>query len=146
MAITDNILGDRNNAGFTSSIVTSKTYRDISLTFIHPVRGNMIISNDLEAIKNSIRNIVLTPIGSRPFFPEFGTSVPDLLFENFGFPTNIDLQNEIREGIIRWEPRLSAIDVEAEPLIDDNAYRIRVVFQPNFQGVSEIEFLLNRIR
>lgn len=146
MAITDNILGDRNNAGFTSSIVTSKTYRDISLTFIHPVRGNMIISNDLEAIKNSIRNIVLTPIGSRPFFPEFGTSVPDLLFENFGFPTNIDLQNEIREGIIRWEPRLSAIDVEAEPLIDDNAYRIRVVFQPSFQGVSEIEFLLNRIR
>lgn len=146
MAINDNRFADYNSSGFTSSIVASKTYEDLSFSFIHPARGNVLISRDLEAVKNSVKNIVLTPVGTRPFFPEFGTRANTLLFEHFGFPTNIELENEIENAITRWEPRIKNLSVEAIPQEELNAYKITITFRPGFDGVYQLEFLLNRIR
>ena len=141
-----NVLSDYNLSNATASTVASKTYSDLSNSLIHPATGDVVVARDLEAIRNSIKNIVLTPLGTRPFFPEFGTDVDSLLFENFNFITAVALEQEILTGVSRFEPRISNISVSATPQPDEHIYTINITFTPYFGGVYSLQFTLNRIR
>jgi len=141
-----NVLSDYNLSRSTASTVASKTYSDLSNSLIHPATGDVVIARDLEAIRNSIKNIVLTPLRTRPFFPEFGTNVDNLLFENFNFITAVALEEEILTGVSRFEPRISNISVSANPNEELNTYNISITFTPYFGGVYNLQFTLNRIR
>ena len=66
----------------SSTIVSKNLWKDLDLLFrVHPVTGDVVTRTDVEAVKRSVRNIVLTNKYERPFKPNFGTSLRELLFE-----------------------------------------------------------------
>jgi phage baseplate assembly protein W len=139
-------LSDYNKSGYIASPVSGEVYRDVSFSFIHPATGNVLVSTDLDAIRNSIKNILLTPIGTRPFFPIFGTRVTSLLFELADPQTERILEDEIVNGITRWETRVTNVRAEVYDYNERNAYSVTVYFTATYGVNAELKFLLNRIR
>lgn len=139
------ILSDYNRSGYKPSLVSSSIYKDVSSSFINPMSGDVLTSTDIDSVKNSIRNIVLTPIGSRPFFPEFGSRVGDLLFELADITTKVAIETEISESVSNFEPRVSELKVEVNDQSEQNAYFVTLTFSMDYV-VGTIEFILNRIR
>jgi len=147
--VGNRILSDYNGSGtgtYTPSSVAQDVYTDVATSFIHPVSGDALLSRDIDAVKNSIRNIVLTAKGERPFNPEFGSGVGALLFELADGATAAAIESEITAAIIRWEPRVTDIFTRVDDEHERNAYRVQVAFTMNGQLEVTIEFLLNRIR
>ena len=83
-----------------------KTYSDLNLNFTrNPATGDVARLTDIEAVKRSVRNLILTNQFERPFHPEIGSSVRALLFENVTPLNAILLEDRIREVIINFEER-----------------------------------------
>jgi phage baseplate assembly protein W len=139
-------LSDYNKSGYIASPVSGEVYRDVSFSFVHPATGDVLVSTDLDAIRNSIKNIILTPIGTRPFFPIFGTRVTSLLFELADPQTERILEDEIVNGITRWETRVTNVRAEVYDYSERNAYSVTVYFTATYGVNAELKFLLNRIR
>ena len=65
---------------------STRVYKDLNLNFTrNPVTGDVATVTDVNAVKRSIRNLLLTNHYDRPFHPEVGSGIPNLLFENFVF-------------------------------------------------------------
>jgi len=87
-------------------------YSDIDLDFkAHPVSGDIVTLTDMEALKRSVRNLVLTKRYDRPFRPELDAGVHQYLFELATPVTAIKIKNKIEETIRRDEPRVELLDV-----------------------------------
>ena len=126
----------------------SKRFRDLDLDFErHPVSGDVTMKNNTEAIKRSVRNLVLTNPREKFFHPEIGSGVRDLLFENFTPVVKIKLERNIRTLIENYEPRVVLDDVNVFFVERDNrlevSIRFEVVGQP---GTADLTFPLERIR
>jgi phage baseplate assembly protein W len=91
----------------------SRQFRDISLSFSkNPVTGDInILKNDL-AIKNAVKNIILTKPGEKLYEPYFGSKVTDLLFESIDFLVLDQIRDEIFRVLLQYEPRIEVQDVE----------------------------------
>jgi phage baseplate assembly protein W len=100
-----------------------------------------------DSIINSLKNIVLTKRGERPFFPEFGCNISGLLFENFSKFTTDAIETEIKTAIENFEPRIRTIKVEAVESQDNQSIEIRLFFTTinNSENIS-ISFFLSRLR
>ena len=108
---------------------SSRIYRDLNLNFnAHPVTGDVVTITDVNAIKRSIRNLLLTNHYDRPFHPEIGSNISQLLFENFGIITGTMLSKEIEDMITNYEPRAMVETVETFPVPDTNTYDVRIYF------------------
>lgn len=142
----NSILSDFNRPNYQPTVVAGDIYKDVSFNFIHPATGDVLASTDIDAIKNSVKNIILTPIGSRPFFPEFGTRVSGLLFEPAGALTGAAIKDEIEEGIRKFEPRVNRLEVQVGDDHERNAYQITILFSTTYSQTVEFIFLLNRTR
>lgn len=102
---------------------------------------------NVEAVKNSIRNIVLTNKGERFFNLEFGCDVRSLLFDNVDAGTEAALQSTIETAISNFEPRANLINVIVSGQPDINAYTITVVFSTiNSPEPQTLDLILTRIR
>ncbi len=142
----NSILSDFNRPNYRPTVVAGEIYKDVSLSFIHPASGDLLLATDIEAVKNSIRNIVLTPRGTRPFFPEFGTRVSRLLFELASPITASQIKNEIITSVEKFEKRISKFQVRVDDDHEKNAYRITTTFQMAYGTDVEFIFLLTRNR
>jgi len=100
-----------------------------------------------ESIINSLKSIVLTRRGERPFFPEFGCNITGLLFENFSKFTTDAIETEIRTAIENFEPRVRTIKVKVLESQDNHSIELQLFFTTinNPENIS-ISFLLSRIR
>ena len=108
---------------------SSRVYKDLNLNFgINPVTSDVTTVTDVNAVKRSVRNLLLTNHYDRPFHPEIGSNVSALLFENFGPITGNQLARQIEEMIANFEPRARVESVECFPLPDTNTYDIRIYF------------------
>jgi phage baseplate assembly protein W len=104
-------------------------YSDLDLDFIpHPTTGDVVRKVGEDAIKRSIRNLVLTNFYDRPFRPWIGCNARKLLFENINPLTATFLQNAILEVIRNYESRGSVLDVIVSMNTDSNGYDARIVF------------------
>jgi phage baseplate assembly protein W len=139
-------LNDYNTEQYQPIIASGDIYRDVHTRFIHPVTGDVMIASDIDAIKNSVKNIILTEVGSRPFNPEFGTQITSLLFELVDPITQRQITLEIERGIRNFEPRISNFNVIVNANPDANSYDIRILFQTIYSQTGEIKFILNKIR
>lgn len=102
---------------------------------------------DENSIIRSIKNIVLTRRGERPFFPEFGCNITGLLFENFNEFTKSAMETEIKTAIENFEPRASVVDVVVQENVDINEVYATIYFSTiNSTETTSVSFLLNRIR
>jgi len=126
----------------------NKRYSDIDFAFnIRPVVGDIALSYDQQAVIRSVRNLLLTNHFDRPFNPDLGSNLTALLFENINPSTTIAIENEIRNTITNYEPRVTLESVAVSPLPDQNAYSARVsFFIQNISAPQTITVLLERNR
>ncbi len=128
---------------------SSRVYKDLNLNFsTNPITQDVTTLTDVNAVKRSVRNLLLTNHYDRPFHPEIGSNISALLFENFGPITGNQLTRTIEEMIANFEPRARVENVECFPLPDTNTYDIRIYFYVENLPAELIEFqtLLEAVR
>ena len=106
-----------------------RQYKDLDL-FFSKLQGSKDISKvtDIEAVKRSVRNLVLTNFYEKPFHPEIGSGVRDMLFENMTPLTAVVLAKKVEDVIENFEPRARLISVRALPNLDRNEYEVTIEF------------------
>jgi len=107
----------------------SRAFKDISLSFSpHPVTKDLPVLLNERAIVRSVRNLVETIPTERFFNPNLGTDIRDSLFENFSRHTVHIIEDQVRNTVRNFEPRVGDIGVEVTAKPDDNAYEVKVLF------------------
>lgn len=121
---------------------------DVDLNFaIHPVRKDISKRVDSDAIKQSMRNIILTRYFERPFNPEFGCGIYDFLFENITPITILNMENAVRQALLNWEPRVEIIDVNIDAKPDQNEVEIQILYaELDREQPDELTVILQRTR
>ena len=126
----------------------TRRFRDIDLDFGRNVVTNDVnIVEDVIAVKRALRNLVQTNFYERPFQPELGCGIRELLFENFTPMTKVFLERKIEEVLINYEPRIQLQNVE----VDDDQDRNRLVVDIYFYvvrvpGPQVVQTFLQRVR
>ena len=90
--------------------MASKAFKDINLSFKrHPVTNDVVTIRDEDAIKRSVKNIIFTILGEKPFVPQFGSVVNESLFDLNTELSEIRVADEIRSSLLNFEPRIDNI-------------------------------------
>lgn len=126
-----------------------RLYKDLALSFERNSNtDDVIVKKDVEAVKQSVRNLILTNHFERPFHPEIGSNVTSILFEPMNPITANSLTRVIEEVIVNFEPRVRLVSVDARPNLDRNAYEVTISFYVrNIPGeLVQLTTLLERSR
>ena len=147
MAILQSGYTDAQRSNASSS--SSRIYKDLALSFEkNDNTKDVIVKKDIEAVKQSVRNLILTNHYERPFHPEIGSNVTAILFEPMNPITANSLTRVIEETIVNFEPRAQVVSVDARPNLDRNAYEVTISFYiRNIPGeLVQLNTLLERSR
>ena len=107
----------------------SRAFKDISLSFTpHPVTKDLPVLTNERAIVRSVRNLVETIPTERFFNSLIGTDIRDSLFENFSAITPTIIEDQVRNTIRNFEPRVGEIGIEVDALPDSNRLEVKVLF------------------
>ena len=107
----------------------SKGFRDLSASFqTNPLSNDLIALKNESAIARSVRNLVLTIQGERPFQPALGTGVNNLLFDNMDKLTASAIRSELRTTIENYEPRVEINEIIVEPDFEGNAMHVTLQY------------------
>ena len=127
---------------------SNRVYSDLDLKFNqHPVYKDIVPLSDVDAVKQSVRNILFTNKGERLFQPSIGSGVFDLLFEHADPLTFQAVRDNIKDILTTLEPRINQIQVQIKDNIDINEIAVTVNF--NIAGVANnesVDFYLERLR
>ena len=132
----------------SKSTRNSRNYRDIDLDFArNPVTNDVNVVEDVIAVKRSVRNLVQTNFYERPFQPELGCGIRELLFEPFTPMTKVFIERKIQEVLVNFEPRITLQNVA----VDDDQDRNRLVVDIYFyivgvSGPQQVQTFLQRVR
>ena len=109
--------------------MASRAFKDINLSFKrHPVTNDVITIRDEDAIKRSVKNIIFTILGEKPFEPNFGSVINDSLFELDTSLNQVRISDEIIQSLNSYEPRIDNIDVTVEIYPDSNELNCTVQY------------------
>ena len=128
--------------------INQVVYKDFDTLFdIHPVTRKLNVLTNVDAVARSVKNLVLTNKGERPYQPFLGCDVRNRLFElNDGF-TEDEVVENIQEVIAEYEPRAQLIDVVANVRPDQNAVDVSITFRVvNETGATTLNLLLEKVR
>ena len=125
--------------------MASKGFKDINLSFKrHPVTNDVVTIRDEDAIKRSVKNIIFTILGEKPFEPFFGSVINEALFELNTTLSEIQIQDEIKSSLLNYEPRIDNIIVTVTVVPDTN--EMNCVVQYDIVGVpipaQEVDVIL----
>ena len=125
-----------------------KPHSDLDLSLkIHPIRKDIIPLKDDAAIKNAVRNLLISNFYERPFQDDLGANLRGLLFEPAGVLTNIELRDNIRFVLKKYEPRIAVTNINIIDIFDRNEYRIEVNFRIKQNNQNDVvEIVLRRLR
>ena len=105
------------------------TFKDLSVTFKkHPVTDDLVIVKDKAAVAQSIKGLLLTRRGERPFQPDLGSGLQDLLFEPLDYGSGALIKKEIKETLSRYEPRISITKLMCYPDVSNNGYEVELEY------------------
>ena len=126
-------------------------YRHLSLFFTpNPVSGDVSMVTDVQDIKRSVRNLVMTSKFDRPFHPEISSHVRDLLFERFTPITFNLLRQRIETVLENYEPRARVTDIQIDDsaqMMDNNELHCRIFFTLKNKPQTEyVDVMLKRVR
>ena len=122
---------------------------DLDLNFTkHPVTGDVAKTTGIEAVKRSVRNLVLLNKGDKPFHPEISTDTTGQLFESFDIFTSSDLKEKIQSVITTYEPRVLVEEVKVEQSFGRNEINIlvRIGFRTFSAPPTVVPITLKRLR
>jgi len=108
---------------------SSRAFKDISLSFTpHPVTKDLPVLINERAIVRSVRNLVETIPTERFFDSLLGTDVRESLFEDYNRGQVVIIEDQVRETLKRFEPRVDNVGVEVDANPDDNNLNVKVFF------------------
>ena len=129
------------DASSTNEKRSTRVYKDLNLNFTRNiVTGDVATVTDVDAVKRSVRNLLLTNHYVHPFHPEMGSNLQAILFENFGPITANQLARAVDEVITNYEPRARIETVECYPISDEYRYDVRVYFYVENMPAELVEF------
>ena len=127
----------------------NKVYSDMDFAFReNPVSGDVSIKKDVEAVKQSVLNILLTNRGEKPFEPSFGSGIRSYLFEQIDAVTETLIREDIIFSLGNFEPRVVVEDVTVSAVPDSNYVDISLtvnIINP-INITTSIEFTVERLR
>ena len=125
-----------------------KQYRDLDLFFSKKTNKDLNKVTDIEAVKRSVRNLILTNTFEKPFHPEIGGNVRGLLFENMTPMVSAIISRKIEDSIINHEPRARLVGVKTQHDFDTNGYNVSVYFYVANAPTElvELDTFLERLR
>ena len=110
----------------------SRAFKDISLSFSpHPVTRDLPVLTNERAIIRSVRNLVETIPTERYFNPILGTDIRDTLFSNYDRAEVMMIEDQIRETLGNFEPRVSNVGATVRAVPDNNTFNVTVFFDIN---------------
>ena len=122
-------------------------YTDLDLLFVaNPISGDVTTKKDADAVKRSVKNILMTNHYERPFKPNFGANLRARLFELDEIGGRKNLEKDIVETLAALEPRIANIKVQIADL-DNNNLDVRVAYKvKNGLRQSQVDFKVSRVR
>ena len=106
-----------------------RQYSDLDLFFTKKTVGSDVNKvTDIQAVKRSVRNLILLNAFEKPFHPEISSGVRDMLFENMTLVVSVVLARQIEDVIVNIEPRARLTSVRALPDYDRNIYNVSIEF------------------
>jgi phage baseplate assembly protein W len=131
------------------TVAAVQTYSDLDLRdpFINPSTQDVMTLTDIAAVKNAVRNLVLTNFYEVPFDSFRGSNVRALLFENATPYTAMAINKEITRVLIQHEPRVNVTSVDVIDQSDANAYMVTINFNViALNTEAALNFYLERLR
>ena len=125
--------------------MASRAFKDINLSFKrHPVTNDVVTIRDEDAIKRSVKNIIFTIVGEKPYSPNFGSKINDSLFELTTSLSQISISDQIISSLRNFEPRIDNIEASVSILAD--SHEMNCTIQYDIVGIpaptQEVEVLL----
>ena len=115
--------------------MASRAFKDINLSFKrHPVTNDLVVIKNEDAIKKSVKNIIFTILGEKPYMPLFGSSVNNSLFELANPLDHVRISDEIQSTLLNYEPRISNIQVTVSNYPD--SHELNATIQYDNTGVA----------
>ena len=115
--------------------MASRAFKDINLSFKrHPVTNDLVVIKNEDAIKKSVKNIIFTILGEKPYMPLFGSSVNNSLFELSNPLDHVRISDEIQSTLLNYEPRINNIQVTVSNYPDSN--ELNATIQYDITGVA----------
>jgi phage baseplate assembly protein W len=109
--------------------VASRAFKDINLSFKrHPVTNDVVTIRNEDAIKRSVKNIIFTVLGEKPFVPLFGSVINESLFDLNTNLSEIRITDEIKSSLLNYEPRIDNIEVTVQVAPDRNEMNCTVQY------------------
>ena len=141
MAIYDSQTQNKSNRN-------SRSFRDLDLDFSrNAVTNDVNVVEDVVAVKRALRNLIQTNFYERPFQPELGCGIRELLFENFTPMTKVFLESKIEEVIVNYEPRVNLQSVAVDDDQDKNRLVVDIYFYVvGVPGPQVVQTFLQRVR
>ena len=131
----------------TINSATKESYTDVDIMFTaHPVSKDVTTKKDADAVKRSVRNILLTNNYERPFKPNFGANLRGQLFELQGIGAKRKIIGDIKEALYALEPRVRNVQVA---IGENNRNNVDVMVKYdiiNGLGKDSLDFTVNRVR
>jgi phage baseplate assembly protein W len=127
---------------------SNRIYADLNLSFTkNPATKDVARLFDVQAIKRSVKNIILTNKYERPFDSDFGCNLRGFLFENITEPLLVIIKDRVAMAIEKYEPRVSVEDVVVREDVDKNGLSIMVSFLINgTEAPVSVSTFLQRVR
>jgi phage baseplate assembly protein W len=125
-----------------------KIYSDLDLTFSRqPLNGDVSLVYDSRSVINSVKNLLLTNFFERPFQPNLGSSLNNMLFEQVSPTMETTIQREILDVISNFEPRIRVDNIFVRSNIDNNGYEVTLrFFIGNNVETTQVSVFLERNR
>lgn len=112
-----------------NNVKVQRLYKDIDLSFQpHPDTGDIGKRVDVNAIKQSVRNLLLTKYFERPFQPQLGSPIYQLLFEPLDPITAASMKQAIERVLQNYEPRIIIRQIDVTTEEDLNSYVVNLYF------------------
>lgn len=111
------------------SLLKKNIFKDFDLDFApNPVTADVPVKLDAEAVKRSIRNLVMMNRYDKPFRPEIDARISRLLFEPATPLTAVAIRSNLKDIINRYEPRARLNDIEVTFNENTNAFDVTIYF------------------
>jgi len=132
-----------------ATIITARSvdYSDIDLTFEAKGSGDIFKKTDGAAVRQAVKNLLLTNPGEKPFRPNYGAGLNNLFFELADIDAEIEIADAITLAVENFEPRAKVLNVRVNSQPDRNSIAVTVEFQViSTNEVIVLETTIARLR
>lgn len=125
-------------------MATESYFSDFSLSFIpHPVTGDIVAIKEETAVKNALINLLRSPVGNRPFDPDYGVNLQRYLFEPADALTENEINEDLAYAIKTFEPRVELVSITSE-MVEYGVNITITYFVKNVPGLQTLETTITR--